>query len=184
MHGSVRASRKKTLQHPGPTVRAREVEEELQDDPAIDAGAEIVDDDAGTFGKFFEEADRRRFEDVEKAEEEEADEHGHEVHGRGDEGDKLSGNFINDDVRGIFAAAATGFEGGGGDPNGDGERSQGENDVKLVRSGDEVCNERPKQYGGCCAPGARAGLAETRAKENGDEVCPARVGVVDLVRLS
>ena len=108
---------------------------QLGADEGQDAGGYVVEHDAGTGGKAFELADGGRFEDVEEAEEEEGEDGVAPVGGDGDEGDELPGDFVDDDVAGVFAARFAGYDGGcrdadegggdGCDGGGDGEGGRG-----------------------------------------------------------
>ena len=69
------------------------------------AGGDVVEDNAPAAGKALEAAPRKRFDDVEEAEEDEGDEAMTPIGGAEEQGDPLAGDFIDDLALGIVAAA-------------------------------------------------------------------------------
>ena|SRR5580698_3991598 len=72
---------------------------------SIQAGGDIVEDDAPAAGKALEAADGKWFDDVEEAKECESDQAMTPIGGAEEQGDPLAGDFIDDDALGIVAAA-------------------------------------------------------------------------------
>jgi len=164
------------------------VREEEQHCASIQACGDVVEDDACAFREFFKVTNGEGLGDVEEAEEEEGDEDVSGVRacvrspcrekglgeGDGEEGDPLACDFVDDDEAGIFAAAFSGGDGGGGDTDGDGEDG-GEEGVEEEREGLRVEQENgdgPEEGSGAGAPGAGAGFAEAGAEEGGDGPSP------------
>jgi len=79
---------------------------------SIQAGGDIVEDDAPAAGKALEAANGKWFDDVEKAKEHESDEAMTPIGGAEKQSDPLAGDFIDDNKLGIVAAAFT-FDNGG-----------------------------------------------------------------------
>jgi hypothetical protein len=75
----------------------------------------IVEHDSGALGEFLQLAHRRRLDDVERSKKYKTGEESFPCQGNGDESDELSGDFIDDDELGIFAAGGAGDAGGGRD---------------------------------------------------------------------
>jgi hypothetical protein len=67
-------------------------------------GGYVVEHDASAGGETFELADGRRLEDVEDSEEDEGYGCVTPVSRDRDEGDELTGNFVDDNVARVFAA--------------------------------------------------------------------------------
>jgi hypothetical protein len=72
---------------------------------SIQAGGDIVEDDAPAAGKALEAPHGKWFDDIEEAKEYESDEAVLPIGGAEKQGDPLAGDFIDDDVLGIVAAA-------------------------------------------------------------------------------
>lgn len=98
--------------------------------PSLQQGAEegeesrgnVVEHDAGSFREALELADGPWFENVKEAKEDESEE-GIARGGRYcDESDELAGDFVDDDVAGVFFAGFAGDKGGGWDSD---ERDDG-----------------------------------------------------------
>ena len=75
---------------------------------------DIIEHDSGAFGKFLQLAHRRRLDDIERSKKYKTGEESFPREGDGDEGDELSGDFVDDDELGIFASGGAGDAGGGG----------------------------------------------------------------------
>ena len=88
--------------------------DELGDGEGEEASGDVVEHDAGAGRDALELADGRRLEDIEETEEEEGDGGVLPVRADGDEGDELAGDFIDDDVPGVFTAGLAGDDRGGG----------------------------------------------------------------------
>ena len=96
------------------------------------------------------------------------------VGGDCDEGDELTGDLVDDDVAGIFAAGFAGDDGGGGnadqrdddggDDCGDGQRERGD--------GKEVGGEEPEDDGGDRAVSSGTGLEQAGSEEGADDPGP------------
>lgn len=80
---------------------------------SIQAGGDIVEDDAPAAWKSLEAAHGKWFDDVEEAKEDESDEAMTPIRGAEEQSDPLAGDFIDDDVLGIVAAAFALDNGGG-----------------------------------------------------------------------
>ena len=103
---------------------------------SIQAGGDIVEDDAPAAGKALEAADGKWFDDVEEAKEHESDEAMTPIGGTEEQGDPLAGDFIDDDVLGIVAAAFALDDGGSGNAEEEGEEDSDEKgNEKDVRAG-------------------------------------------------
>lgn|GEM_PF-6741916 len=81
---------------------------------SIQAGGDIVEDDAPATGKALEAAYRKWFDDVEEAKEYESDEAMTPIDGTEKQGDPLAGDFIDDDALGIVSTAFALDSGGSG----------------------------------------------------------------------
>src|SRR5450631_4168980 len=103
---------------------AGQIEKNLQHDPTVNAGTNVIDDDSGALGQLLQATDRRGLGDVEGAKEQESQQHRNEMHGSRDEGDELTRDFIDDDMRRIFASTAAGFKGCGRNPNNNRDRGE------------------------------------------------------------
>ena len=157
-------------------VVTKQVGDELHDDESVDAGAEVVDDDAGTFGECFEAADGRRLEYVEEAEEEKSEESVRPVGGKREERDELAGDFIDDDEAGVFALRFARDACGGGDTECDGKRERDDR-----RDEEVVCvvvqqrgSREPEQSRRDRRISARAWLEEAGAEKGCDGPGPER----------
>lgn len=147
---------------------------ELGEGQGEDAGGDVVEHDALAVGEALELADGWGFEDVEGAEEEEGEQGVGPVGGDGDEGDELSGDFVDDDVAGVFAAGLVRDDGGGGDADdggGDGgdEGADSEDELRGVQ---RVGGSVPEEDGGDGAVGSWAGAQESCSEEGADEPGP------------
>jgi hypothetical protein len=72
---------------------------------SIQAGGDVVEDDAPAAGKSLETAHGKWFDDVEEAKKYESDEAMTPIGWAEKQSDPLAGDFINDDALGIVAAA-------------------------------------------------------------------------------
>src|SRR5580698_5142911 len=72
---------------------------------SIQAGGDIVEDDAPAAGKALEAAHREGFDDIEESEEDESDEAVTPIGGAEKQGDPLAGDLVDDYALGIVAAA-------------------------------------------------------------------------------
>src|ERR1700722_8244941 len=121
---------------------------------SIQAGGDVVEDDAPATGKALEAADGKWFGYVEEAEEDEGDETVTPIGGAEEQGDPLAGDFIDDDALGIVGAAFAFNNGGGGNSKEESEEDSDEQgDQKNVRAGMGEPGEcAPEKNGGNRAP--------------------------------
>src|SRR5580698_4655478 len=92
---------------------------------SIQAGGDIVEDDAPAAGKALKAANGEWFGYVEEAKEDESDEAMAPIGGAEEQGDPLAGDFIDDDTLGIVTAAFALDDGGSGNAE---EESEGDSD--------------------------------------------------------
>ena len=145
------------------------VEEEQVDnveaDCTVDAGSDIVEDDAEAVVDGVDFVGGPGFEDIEDSEYEESGEEplplvGQEGHGHID-----AGPFVDDDAFRVFVTGSA-EDGGGGYADGDGDREQHpETHGIAVEAQQEVENER----GGAAPRGGRDG-AESRPEAGADDL--------------
>ena len=81
---------------------------------SVKSGCDVIEHDSVAFGKFFQLANWRRLEDVEDSKKYKTGEKSLPRERDGDEGDQLSGNFVDDDELGIFGGRGAGDAGRGG----------------------------------------------------------------------
>ena len=93
---------------------------------SIQAGGDIVEDDAPAAGKALEAAHGKWFGYVEEAKEYESDEAMTPIGGAEEQGDPLAGDFIDDYTLGIVATAFALDDGGGGNAEEEGEEDSDE----------------------------------------------------------
>src|SRR5580698_2739310 len=86
----------------------------------------VVEHDSGAFGKPLQLPHGRRLDDIESSEKYKTGEKSFPRQRDGDEGDELSGDFVDDDELGIFSTRCAGYAGGGGDADQDNEYGQGD----------------------------------------------------------
>jgi len=84
---------------------------------SVKSGCDVIEHDSDAFGKFFQLANWRRLEDVEDSKKYKTGEKSFPRKRDGDEGDQLSGNFVDDDELRIFADGGAGDAGRGWDPD-------------------------------------------------------------------
>lgn len=82
---------------------------------SVKSGCDVIEHDSDAFGKFFQLVNWRRLEDVEDSKKYKTGEKSFPRERDGDEGDQLSGNFVDDDELGVLSSAGAGDAGGGGD---------------------------------------------------------------------
>src|ERR1700721_3173775 len=83
---------------------------------SIQAGGDVVEDDAPAAGKALEAAHGKWFGYIEEAEEDEGDEAVLPIGGAEQQSDPLAGDFIDDNALGIVATAFALDDGGDGTP--------------------------------------------------------------------
>jgi uncharacterized membrane protein len=81
----------------------KEMADELHNDESVDAGAEVVDDDARAFRERLETANRRRLENVEEAEAEKREQSVRPLRRETYEGYELPRNLVDHHEAGILA---------------------------------------------------------------------------------
>jgi len=74
----------------------------MHDKKSVDACSQVVDYDTGAFGKPLKPANRKRFQDIVDTEKYKAGQKGFPSERDADEGDELSGNFVDDDELRVF----------------------------------------------------------------------------------
>jgi len=115
---------------------------------SVDAGAQVVYDDAGALRQLFKAANGRGFYDIERTKEYKAAQQRFPKNGAGDQRNQLSGNLIDDHVLRIFLAATAGFQRGGRYAYGDDRRDQEQDCRDLSRRRKRRRDEPPQHYRG------------------------------------
>ena len=85
----------------------------------------VIEHDSGALGEFLQLAHRRRLDDVEPSKKYKTGEESFPCQRDGDESDELSGDLVDYDELGIFAAGGARDAGGGGDADQGDEEGQG-----------------------------------------------------------
>src|SRR6185437_913145 len=154
----------------------KQVGDELHEDESVEAGAEVVDDDAGAFWECFETANWRRLQDVEEAEEEKREQSVRPVGRECDECDELAADFIDDNEAWIFALRLACHACGCGNAEGDGERERDQRRDEEMQCVvvEKRCRGQPQQHRSNGGVSAGAGLEEAGAEKGGDGPGPER----------
>ena len=76
----------------------------MHDNESVNSCCDIVEHDTGPFGQTFQLANRRRLENVECSKKYKTSEESLPRQGNSDEGDELSGDFVDDDKLRVFGA--------------------------------------------------------------------------------
>ena len=100
------------------------MQQEMHDGEGIKSRAQIVDDDAGAFGKPLQAPDGKRFQNIEDTKEYKASEKRFPGEWNGDECDELAGDFVDDDELRVFQARTAGYASGGRDADERDERGR------------------------------------------------------------
>ena len=91
------------------------MQQEMHRGKCKNPGRNIIEDDSGAFGKLLELPHRRRLDDIERSEKYKTREQSFPCQRGSDEGDELSGDFVDDYELRIFDGGGAGYAGGGGD---------------------------------------------------------------------
>jgi hypothetical protein len=102
------------------------MQQEMHRGECENSGRNIIEDDSGAFWKLLQLPHRRRLDDIECSKKYKTREQSLPRQRDGDEGDELSGDFVDDDELGIFGGRGAGYAGGGGDA--DQRDQQGQSD--------------------------------------------------------
>jgi hypothetical protein len=93
----------------------------MHEDESVESRTQVIYYDASAFGQPLEPADRWRLQNIEDTKKYKASEKSFPSEWNRDEGDELSGDFVNHDKLRIFLAGGAGHLCGGGDADqGDG----------------------------------------------------------------
>ena len=90
------------------------MQQEMQRNESENSGRNIIEDDSGAFWKSFQLPHRRRLDDIEYPEKYKTREKSFPRQRDSDQGDQLSGDFVDDDELRISAGGGAGNESGGG----------------------------------------------------------------------
>src|SRR5450631_2304918 len=134
----------------------------------------VIEHDSGALGEFLQLAHRRRLDDVEPSKKYKTGEESFPCQRDGDEGDELSGDLVDYDELGIFAAGGTRYAGGGGDADQGDECCQGDGGWGAEFGRQDVHECGPDCDCGYRGPGAGAGVEAANAEESGRQDCPLR----------
>ena len=100
------------------------MQQEMHHHKGVETGRNVVEHDSGAFGKRFQLAHRRWLDDIETSEKYKTREKSFPLKGDGDQGDQLSGDFVDYDKLWILQAGGAGDLRGCGDANQGDEQSQ------------------------------------------------------------
>src|SRR5438477_8074339 len=130
---------------------------ELHQRQRVQAGANIIEHNPPAAGQFFQQPQRRRFENIESSKKYKTGKSILPSHGNRNKGDPLAGNFVNDDEIGIaLASFASGYAGNRNTPHRENECSHGETYPRLTRMKPEC--QPPQQNRAGRGPSTRPGL--------------------------
>ncbi len=136
-------------------------------------------------GSFSSWRTRRWLDDIERSKKYKTGEKSFPRERDGDEGDELSGDFVDDDELGIFAAGGARYTGGGGDADQGDEQGQDDAAAGVRSAGrQDVGDCGPEQDCGGGSPGAGAGVQAADAEESGGQGCPERGALVCRPRVA
>src|SRR5579864_9415160 len=129
----------------------------------------IVKHDSGSFWKSLQLPNRRRLKDIESSEKYKTGEESFPRERNGDQGDELSGNFVDDDELRIFDGCGVGDASGGRDADERDQRgkSQGCGSAQGLRKC--IRNGGPEDYRDGGRPSSGAGMQAADAAKGGDE---------------
>src|SRR5258708_1797322 len=128
----------------------------------------IIEHNSGAFGKFLQLAHGRRLDDIEGSEKYKTREKSFPCQGDGDQGDQLSGYFVDYDELRVFSPRRARYSGGGvdADERDDECQSYGNWGPQCWRQGISDCG--PEYDGSGGAPSAGSGMKVADAEEGCD----------------
>jgi len=99
------------------------MQHELHHGQSVEAGSDIIDHDARTFGQSFEQADWRRLDDIEPSKKYKGQQQRLPRYRRRNQSNELAGNFVNHHKLGILQTTGTRDACSGGNSDEHGDRS-------------------------------------------------------------
>jgi hypothetical protein len=140
----------------------------MHDCKRIKSRAQIIHHNAGAFGEPLQPPDWKRLQNIEDTEKYKAHEKRFPSQRDSNEGDKLPGDFIDDDELGVFYSSRP--DDGGGSRNTDERYDRGCEDCGqgAVCGSDLRAGGGPENYSSDGRPGARTGLEAAYTEESCD----------------
>ncbi len=151
----------------------------MHDYESIDSRGDVVEHDSGPFWKFLQLSNGRGLDDIERSKKYKTCDKSFPRERDSDEGDQLSGDFIDHDKLRILGSRRASHPSGCGDADQDDGEGESDSCRSAGRGRQGVGEPIPEQHRGGRPPGARAGAKASSAEEGGHQRCPkrrARVG--------
>ena len=131
--------------------------EKLHHDQHIKSGCDVIEHNPRALWEFFQLAHGRGLDDVKGSKKYKTRKESFPFERGSDEGNELSGHFVDYHELGIFPAGGSGDLSGGWDADERNQNREGNDSSCSGTVGDEISQCGPEEDGGGGSPGARSG---------------------------